>query len=261
MNKPNLSKIAKDTKTILAKYSPEILTGIGVAGMITSTVLAVRATPKALRHLDDAQCDKGEPLTAVEKVKACWKDYIPAVATGVTGAACVIGASKINYKRNAALAAAYTLSETAFSEYKEKVIETIGEKKEQIVKDKVTEKKVKENPVESKKVIITGNGDTLCLDIKFNQYFKSDIESIRRAVNNINARLNAGEEYVSVSDFYDELDIPTNEQPAVADDLGWNVGREGLLEVDFGTAMSTDGRPCITIDYLVAPRYEYYKLR
>ena len=43
-----LSKFVMDTKRMVYKHSPEILTGIGVAGMITSTILAVKATPKAL---------------------------------------------------------------------------------------------------------------------------------------------------------------------------------------------------------------------
>jgi hypothetical protein len=257
MNKINFAKLAKDTKTVLAKYSPEILTGIGVAGMVTSTVLAVRATPKALKHIEDAQYEKGDNLTFGEKVKATWKDYIPAVATGVTASACIIGASSINYKRNAALAAAYTLSETAFSEYKEKIIETIGEKKEQIIKEEIAAEKVQNTPVDAKNVIITGKGTTLCLDVKFKQYFESDIESIRRAVNNLNARLNSGEEYVSLNDFYDELGI---DRIDIGEELGWNLGRDGMVEIDFGTALTKDGRPCITINYCVAPRYEYYKL-
>ena len=45
--KLNLSKVAKNMQHTLGKYSPQILTGIGVAGMITTVVLAVKATPKA----------------------------------------------------------------------------------------------------------------------------------------------------------------------------------------------------------------------
>ena len=69
MNKPNFSKIAKDAKRVLSKHSPEILTGIGLAGMITSTVLAVKATPKALKRIEEAKEEKGEELTKVETVK------------------------------------------------------------------------------------------------------------------------------------------------------------------------------------------------
>ena len=45
MQKPNLTKICRNVKTATVKHSPEILTGVGIAGMITTTVMAVRATP------------------------------------------------------------------------------------------------------------------------------------------------------------------------------------------------------------------------
>lgn len=256
MNKPNLSKIAKDAKTVLARYSPEILTGIGIAGMITSTVLAVKATPKALRHLEDAEYDKGEPLTAVEKAKACWKDYIPAAVTGVTATACVVGASSINYKRNAALAAAYTLSETAFSEYKEKVIETIGEKKEQVVKDKVAEEKIKNDPVsQTKEVIITEKGNTLCYDSLSGRYFKSDRDFIERAINELNRRM-FSEHYISLNELYDEIGLKRID---LGDRLGWNLER-GNIDPDFGYAGADDGTPCLVLAFRVEPRYDYEKL-
>ena len=46
----------------------------------------------------------------------------------------------------------------------------------------------------------------------------------------------------------------------IGEELGWNIGKDGLVEVSFGTAMASDGRPCITLQYHVAPRYKYYKL-
>ena len=46
--KKEITKSLLSLKTAIKKHSPEILTGIGIAGMITTTVMAVRATPKAL---------------------------------------------------------------------------------------------------------------------------------------------------------------------------------------------------------------------
>ena len=66
--KLNVSKLCKDAKTIVSKRSPEILTGLGIAGMVTTTVLAVRATPKALKLIEDAQYEKRESLTVSEKI-------------------------------------------------------------------------------------------------------------------------------------------------------------------------------------------------
>ena len=52
MNKQSVAKLFKDVQSAVSKHSPEILTGLGIAGMITTTVLAVRATPKALKLID-----------------------------------------------------------------------------------------------------------------------------------------------------------------------------------------------------------------
>lgn len=68
-------------------------------------------------------------LKPLEVVKAAWKPYIPAAITGSLSVACLVGASRVNFKRNAALATAYTLSEKVLKDYKDSVVETIGEKK------------------------------------------------------------------------------------------------------------------------------------
>lgn len=256
MNKPNLSKLIKNAKTAISKHSPEILTAIGVVGMVSTTVMAVKATPKALSLLEEMKKEeKKEELTPVETVKATWKCYVPAAVTGVVSTACLIGASAVNAKRNAALATAYTLTETAFKEYKDKVVETIGEKKEQVVRDKVAKERVEKNPVQNREVIITGKGNVLCYDATNDKYFRSDIEKIRKAVNDINYRLNV-EMYMSLNDFYYELGLkPTK----LGDDLGWNIN-DGLIEVNFSSQLTEDGEPCLVMDYQVAPKYDYANL-
>lgn len=253
--KPNVTNFIKSAQDVFTKHSPEILAGIGVAGMISATVLAVKATPKALKLIEKAKEEKGEDLTVPETIKAAWKPYIPAVVTSVVSAGCIIGGTSVNLKRNAALATAYQLSSNALAEYKEKVVETIGEKKEKVIREKIAAEKVEKNPVKSNEVIITGKGTTLCYDSTFGKYFESDIESIRRAINDLNYRLLC-EDYVSLNDFYDELGI---ERIPIGEEVGWNVGRDGTVEVSFGTAMSSDGRPCITLEYHVAPRYKFHK--
>lgn len=258
MNKESVTKFIRSAKDAVAKHSPEILTGIGIAGMITGTVLAVKATPKALRLIEDAHDEKGEKLTAVETVKVAWKPYIPAVVTITTSTACLIGASSVSLRRNAALATAYNLSQTALNEYKEKVVETIGEKKEQAIKDKVAKKKVEDNPVSKREVIITEKGNTLCYDAISGRYFKSDQDIIRKAVNELNYRMTSGMEvYVSLNEFYDEIGLT---QVRIGDELGWNVHTDGLIGIDFSAQLAEDGTPCIVIDYDVAPRYDFTKL-
>lgn len=257
MSKFNLTAAARSIKGVLGRHAPEILTGIGVAGMVTSTVLAVKATPKACLLINDRKDElEVEKLPVAELVKTTWKCYIPAVVTCGASIACLVGASSVNFKRNAALATAYKLSEAALSEYKDAVIETIGEKKEQSVRDKVAEERLKKNPVSKSEVIVTGNGTTLCYDPVGNSYFKSNIQQIESAKNKLNARM-LSENYVSLNDFYDELGIgPTK----LGDDLGWDIYKDGLIDIAFSSRIAEDGTPCLVMDYSIAPRYEYYKV-
>lgn len=259
MNKPNVSRIAKDIQNGISKHSPEILTGLGIASMITTVVLAVKATPKALEKIEDAKEDKGEELTKVEVVKAAWKPYIPAAVTGVVGVGCLIGANSVNAKRNAALATAYQITTAAFNDYKEQVIETIGEKKEKTVRDKVAQKQVDKKPVANSSVYNTGTGDTLVYDPQFGQYFRCHVNDIDAAVNKLNQYMTSGQcEYVSLNDFYDELGV---KRISIGDNLGWNVGRDGLVKVDHNSAIVTEkGEPCIVLTYDVAPKYDYFKV-
>lgn len=257
MTKPNLSKIVDDIKLSLTKHSPEILMGLGITGMITTTVLAVKATPRALMLIEEKKKEeRKDKLTPVETFKVAWKCYVPATLTGVTSIACLIGSGSVHARRNAALATAYKISETALVEYKEKVIETIGEKKEKTIQDKIDKDKIDNNPVSQNSVIVTGKGTTLCYDALFGRYFDSDIEQIKRAINEINRRIMV-DMYVSLNEFYDELGIPHAE---VGDDLGWNIddiqGRN-LLDVSFGSQITDDDRPCIVMRYTVAPKRGY----
>ena len=269
MKKPNVSNFFRIAKEAVSKYTPEILTGIGVAGMVTTTVLAVKATPKALKLIEEEKERKTEQnrveakrlhhdafsvcnhLTRTETIKVAWKPYIPAIVTGTVSTACLIGASSVNFRRNAALAAAYKFSETALAEYKEAVVETIGEKKEKMVKDKVAENRVESTPVEESKVIVTGNGTTKCLDMITGQYFYSNMEAIKKVENEMNhTMINDG--YVSLNMVLKALGLESSKL-----DLGWSHDRTGLLKFYFSSHLDKDGTPCLVLDYDEAPIYDY----
>lgn len=258
MGKPNLTQMCKSACKFVSDRSPELLTGLGIAGMITTTVLAVRATPKALKLIEDAEYAKGMThevvdLTPMETVKAAWKPYIPAVITGTISTACLIGASSVNAKRNAALAAAYNLSTTALAEYKEKVVETIGERKERDIRDKVSEERIKKHPVKEEDIYDTRRGNTLCFEPLSARYFYSDIDHIKRA------ELAIKEELLhdicgraSVNDFYDELGLP---HTLVGDKIGWNT--DDLIKINISSHITDNGKPSAVIDYEVEPKYGY----
>lgn len=249
--------IFKGVKTTMSKHSPEILTGLGIGGMITSTVLAVKATPKACMLLEVKKKEEHtDKLCAKDVVKTTWKCYIPTVLTSTTSIICLIAANSVNARRNAALATAYKLSETALVEYREKVIETIGEKKEETVRDKVAEERLKKNPVVNNEIIITEKGNTRFMDVISGRRFTSDIEKLRKVENQLNKRMYGGELYISLNEFYDEIGL---EHTMVGDQLGWNIDR-GLIDLDFRPQIDEDGVPCIVLDHNVAPKYDFTRL-
>jgi hypothetical protein len=262
MKTPNVTKLIKDVGVITSKHCPEILTGLGIAGMITTTVLAVKATPKALKLIEDYrenECADHHELTPIETAKVAWKPYIPAAVTGVVSIGCLVGASSVNARRNAALATAYQLSTTALSDYKEKVVETIGEAKEKEIRDKVVEDKIKKVPENnSSTIVITGKDDEIPFyDIAFGQLFYSTLERVDAAINKINYDM-LSNQYASLNDFYDELGI---DRIDIGDSLGWNISRDGMLEVSHdNTQVAKNGKPCFVIEYHVAPTYDYYKI-
>lgn len=257
MSKIKFKPLIKTIHSGLAKHSPAILTALGITGMIGTTVLAVKATPKALDLIENKkeELDK-DKLTVVETVKATWKCYVPAAITCATSAACLIGASSVHTKRNAALATAYKLSESALIEYRDKVVETIGEKKEQSVRDAIAKDHVEKNPVTNNEVIITDKGYTLCYDELSGRYFYSDIEKIKKAANELNRQM-LNDMYVSVNELYYELGL---EGTKLGEQMGWNVDR-GLIDLKFSATVSADDRPCIVLDYRVPPMYDYQNMR
>lgn len=253
MSKGSLTKVVKDVQTAVKKHSPEILTGVGIAGMITTTVLAVRATPKALILIEEKKEELGvDKLAPVDTVKAAWKCYIPSAAIGGVSIFCLIGASSVNLRRNAALATAYALSESTLRDYQKKVVEEIGEKKAKMVKEAVVKEKIEQNPVTKQEVIITEKGNTLCFDMLSGRYFKSDQEKIRKSINELNRQMRH-DMYVSLNEFYDEIGL---EHIAVGYDLGWNIDR-GYIDVEFSSHLAADGTPCLAVGYSVAPQYDF----
>ena len=269
MSKTDVSKFFKMAQHAISKYSPEILTGIGIAGMITTTVLAVKATPKALEKIKEEKVkvyDELDPLDVpaqaipedvklkpMEVVKVSWKYYIPAAITGTASIACLIGASKVNYTRNAALATAYNLSQTALADYKAKVVETIGEKKEQVVREKVAKEQLEKNPVSSsKEIIVTGSGEQRFYEAMGHRRFTSTVSDIEKAVNELNRRMR-DEVYISLNDLYREIGL---DETPVGDVVGWNIDK-GYIDISWDSTIDTDGTACIVLDYLVRPTYGY----
>lgn len=275
MNKLNVKQCFKMAKKVVQKKSPEILTGLGIAGMITTVVLAVKATPKALdlideevekqnRKLSQEAYDSGystakqiNKLKPVETVKVAWKPYIPALLLGSASVGCLIGANTVSARRHAALYSAYELSKTAYNELNEKVTEVVGEKKVTEIKQKLAEDKVNkvspEGTIEKKSnVVIAGDGDTWFIDAMSNQPFLSSKNKLDAAANELNRKMRS-DMYVSLSQFYDEIGI---EHTGTSDYIGWRIDKE-YIDVVTSDAIVKDGKVYVVMDFLSRPEYGY----
>lgn len=243
-----MNKVINDVFKAVKQNAPEILTGIGIGGWFTTTVLAVRSTPKAIIAIENEKAEKDvDKLTAKDTIRVTWKYYIPSVVTGIASTACLIGASAENSRRNAALAAAYELSESALKTYKEKVVETIGQKKEEAIRTEIARDKVTEKPPVNKEVIITNKGETLCMDSVSGRYFKIDIDKLKRIEIDLAKDLNCNM-YVTLNEYYYAIGIPGIK---IGNDIGWTPDRP--LELSLHSALAEDDRPCLVVDFMCGP--------
>lgn len=258
MNKFDLEQVARSFRQGLRKRSPEILMGIGIGGFFTSIGLAVWATPEALRRIEKRKKELREKrLNAVETVRTAGVCYLPAAVTSALSTACVIGSGKINSRRNAALATAYTISEAALREYRGKVIEAIGERKEKAIQDEIDRDRVEKNPPpkDQETLLAEGMGQTLCYDAMFGRYFYSDRAKIERAENKLNRQMaTMSEPYISLNEFYIELGLPPVE---IGDAIGWNVDR-GQIDIRFSSQLAQGRIPCLVMTHQIPPEYNYF---
>jgi hypothetical protein len=258
MKMTTLGSLAKQAERFTLDNAPSIMTGIGMVGTVITTYFTARATFQAHHEIDE-ECrrrfhtdpkfgDEGnEDISTFDKIKLVWPLYIPAASTlviSLTAAAC---ANRISTKRAVAMAAAYSLSEGRFAEYKSKVVEKFNPNKETEVRSEIAQDRVSDKPPREGQIVMTGLGDTLFYDQPSDRYFTSDIEKVRRIQNDINQQvLHVG--CALLSDLYTCLQM--NSTP-YSEEVGWTT--DNLLDLKFSAVLTDQSKPCICIDYAVEP--------
>lgn len=255
------------------RHSPEILTGLGIAGFVTAIVLAVKATPKAEDLIVQAEDEKEDTLTPMETVKAAWKPYVPAAITAVASAGCVIGAAKINHRRNTELATAYAISQAMVKRYQEKTAEIAGEEKAKEIDEAVKKDAVKSATVQNSVAKLPPSnvaGVHPFWDPLSNTAFYASTMMLERAEVALNKRLYEGTEpYVTIDDLYDELNnqgiYPPLKHTAISNMMGWTPGDGGIefdMDVDgipFEQHHWDDGTPCYLMSFKRYRQPEYVR--
>lgn len=247
----NIKTMAKSVWAGAKKHSPEILIGMGIAGAASSVIFAVKATPKAMFLLEEKRQELGvENLEAKEIIKTAAPVYIPTAVSFGVSVACIVGASSVNARRNAALTAAYTLSESTLRTYRDKVLETVGEDKEREIRQKAAIEQQQKTPEPQTLVVSGAAGQLKCFDSLSGRYFVSTKNEIDKAVNEFNRQLR-DDMRISLNDWYDLIGLDTNK---LGDMLGWDIER-GYVETCYASRLDEDGLPCLVVNYVEPPHY------
>lgn len=254
-NNLTLQKLSRKTGVYLKRHSSTILTCVGGIGVVATAVTAAKATPKAIRLLEEAENNKGEELTKMEKVKVAGPAYIPSVLIGATTVACIFSANILNKRQQAAITSAYALLDRTFTEYKEKVAELYGEGADILVREKMARDHYEKVDVE-----LSDDEDTRLFYDQFAQrYFESTLYNVQRAEYAINRDLHL-RDYVTLNEFYSHIGIDTI--PA-GEAMGWSVGRimesswNAWIDFDHEHVVMEDGLECIIVVMRTEPSYDY----
>lgn len=248
------NKVARKTMFEVQHYSPEILTTVGIIGVVTSGVLAARATLKlegvvahAERRLNTLANKRAVDGVSQKEVAGVYarnvfdlvKLYGPSITLGAVSIVAIVSAHGIMRKRNLGLLAAYKAVETAYSNYRQRVIDEYGEDKDrdfvngvyQITEtDPETGKKKKTvkygEPVNSEYIFTFGDGcPNWQRDFPDQNVFFLTIQQ-----NNANDRLRS-RGFLILNDVLESIGLPHTSAGAV---VGWTLGPEGDGYVDFG---------------------------
>lgn len=244
-----MNDLLRSSKLFLKRNASTILTSIGGVGVVVTSVMVAKETPKALALLEKAKEEKGDELTKLEKVKTAAPAYIPAAIVGVATLTCIFGANALTKRQQASLISAYALLDSSYKDYKNKVLELYGEDGNNKVKEELAQDKYDEEDIQ------VSEDKILFYDEFSRRYFESTVEDVQRAEYHINRDLSM-RDYATVNEFYDYLGLPHIDG---GDELGWSTGMNfdyyWQSWIDFGHHKTTmdDGLECFIVTMYEEP--------
>lgn len=248
-----MNSLLSKSQRFLSKNSATILTCVGAAGVIATTVTAVKATPKAIKLLEKAKEEKGERLTKLETVKIAGPSYVPTVLLGAGTLACIFGANVLNKRGQAALMSAYALVDSSYKDYRKKVDEIFGEDAGTQVRAGITKDKYAEQYAENP--IVPLEGKRLYYDFFSDRYFEATPYDVQRAAYELNRSLML-EDFVYLDDWYRMLGLEPFEP---GNTFGWttcgNMDAYWQTWIDFHyeTVDVDEGLECTIISFVQEP--------
>lgn len=247
------STAVRSLRLTIRQNAPVITTTLAIVSATATTVLAVNAGMSTRERLDAYKAEhEDEEIPTSVKIKQTWKIYIPTALMLASTVTSIVALHRVGLNREASALALYKVSEQAFSRYRNKVVEKLGEDSEKEVREAVAQDTINANPPSGDVVVV--NGEVLCCDIYSGRYFQSSMEDINRAVNDFNRKI-IHENYASLTEFYELVGLEAN---GSSDDVGWMT--DALLEVSYSSVLTPDGRPCLAVDFRNSPVVDYYRM-
>lgn len=259
-----IKKMINKVKFNVVKHSPEILMGIGIAGVITSTVLACRSTLKVKDILEDKDTNmnnvkevlaegredyteedarKDKTIIMTTTAIRIMKLYAPSVIIGAGSIACLLESHNVMRNRNAGLAAALAATTESFKQYRERVTAKYGDEVDKEMRYGIKKEKKEKDGKKTKEDIVVGcdekelsgyaryfneNNINWTDDPQYNMMF------LRQNQNWANDKL-ISQGYLYLNDVYDALGFPKTKAGQV---VGWvydpKNNERGDNYIDFG---------------------------
>lgn len=252
-----MNKWMINSKVFVKRNSSTILTCAGAAGVVATTVLAIKATPKAMQILEQAKEEKGEELTKMEKAVAVVPAYIPTILVGTSSIVCIFGANMLNKRTQASLMSAYALLDNSYKEYKNKVKELYSEETDSLVREELA----KDRYDKEEHAVEEDDGKMLFFDEFSKRYFRATSETVLRAEYEMNRILNecGG---AALNEYYEIVGLDPVDY---GEYLGWSAAQmyemywESWLYFNHTKTTADDGTEFWIIDFTEPfPEYDEY---
>lgn len=229
---------------------PTILSVLASAGVVGTAVMAVLKTPEAMKRLEDAKKDR---LTKTETFLVIAPVYLPAAGMAAGTITCIMGANVLNKKAQASLISAMALADRSYKEYRQKVINMIGEDGDKEIIAEIAKDKLKNVDLDEPLY----DDEALFYESYSDQYFTAKFKDVREAAYHINRNM-AIKSYVTFNEYLSFLPVKKKEIPG-GKEIGWDIvegyDMYGYTWIDFRYDKTTleDGMECWIISYPFMP--------
>jgi len=235
------------TITNFTKHNSSLISSVAAGvGVVATAFMTGRASYRAAHVIKRDEQYNGTTYDSPRaqlwgRFKLVWTFYIPPVLLGTSTIFAIAGANRLAARKILAAQSLVAVSQRSLAEYRDKIVQEFSSRKDQSIVDKVVADKIAKDPPPA--TLISGPGAVLCCELLTMRYFVSDVETLRKAMNDLNALL-LRQDYATLDEWYWRIGLQNTTQ---APHIGWTSDK--LMELIFSAALTEDGRPCMAFDY------------